>query len=249
MKRLSFFTVLILFYSVVFSQQLLDFSDTAKVESPFTQQFPSSIHLSLGLPSPYYDLGFSNMRSFIEREGFALDELNTLVSFSAAFRLGRFVVEAGNFSTFGNVVIESNGRSFTQHLTYSSILLGFLLLENRQFHLYFRSGAGYNNQFFQLTRGSADSGFDFTTAEPTNLFVTPYLKHSSWNYDVSLAIQMQLNRQKTGLFEELRLGYRSGFQDQDWTTNNANNINARLDRMRQIYLSAIFTFAINFEQK
>ena len=227
------------FVQTTFCQNL---ADTVNVE--YSKDSPKRLTFGFGAPGFGFVWAFSpNLNSVLDSK--TIDTKNFIVTMpiSLNYQQNRFKIGLEALYGFADECKSQEKFSTSLKAEIASISLGYAIVSDRNYFLYFNFGTGYA-EYVRTIDIKGSQTFSLSSALQSGTGQSIVLKNKGIFLDFSLETMIRIKK-INALGKSIKLGYRHGLKQNDWNSTFNSFTEVPSDRMSSLYMQFTFTLPQN----
>lgn len=235
MKKILLFALMTFFVQTSLCQNL---ADTVNVE--FSKNSPERLTFGVGVPTTDYMWVFApNLSKFLNSRSIKTRNFLYSIPVNLNYQKDRFKI--GGEASFTLLGGEGSNEKSATTLSASmfDVSLGYAILSERNYFLYFNLGAGYA-EYVRTIEIKGSQPTTLTLALQSGNGQGIVLKNTGAFLDFSFEI-MSRTKEAKALGKSIKLGYRYGLQENAWNSTFNNFTEVPSDRIGNLYFQFTFT--------
>ena len=236
MKKILLIALLTFFVQTTFCQNL---ADTVNIE--YSKNSPRRLTFGLGIPTTGFMWVFApNLNKLLDSK--SIDTWNFLltVPVNLNFQKNRFKIGIEGVFSLPDSPYESQDKFATSlNANIISLTLGYAIFSERNYFLYVNTGAGYA-EYFRTIEIKNSQSTTLITALQSGTGQSFVLRNKGTFLDFSIEAMIRTPKIKA-LGKSFKLGYRYGFQENEWNSTFKGFTETPSDRMGNLYFQFMLT--------
>ena len=235
MKKILLIALLTFFVQTTFCQNL---ADTVNVE--YSKNSPKRLTFGFGAPGFGFIWAFSpNLNSILDTKSIDTKNVMGAIPVSLNYQKNRFKIGVEALYGFASDCKSQEKFSTSLKAEIASVSLGYAIVSDRNYFLYFNFGTGYAEYIRTIDiKGSQASSL--SSALQLSAGQSIVLKNKGIFLDFSLETMIR-NKKVNALGKSIKLGYRYGLKQNDWNSTFNSFTDVPSDRMSSLYMQLTLT--------
>jgi hypothetical protein len=234
MKQILLFALMTFFVHTSFCQNL---SDTVNVE--YSKNSPK--RLTIGFSSPFLGLIFlssPNLNKFIDDRNISTRNYMISIPLNVSYQQNRFKIGLEAYYGFSSDC-NCNRLSSSTKADIIGGSIGYAVFSERNYFIYFNLGVGYAD-YLKVIDVDKPQTTSLASALQSGAGQSVSLKNSGTFLDFSIESVIRTKKAQA-LGRTIKIGYRYGLQENEWTSKLNNITDTPADRISSFYVQALLT--------